>query len=108
MRKQEFEEKIEKYVFDVMKELGMDNELVIRKILKQTFPPGTEEHYGAFLLITAAQLKKNKTGGVDEAEIAMGILAELGDKNELMESMQRWYPERKIKDKQETNKNIFQ
>ena len=108
MRKQEFEEKIEKYVFDVMKELGMDNELVMRKTLKQILPPGIEEHYGAFLLITAARLKQNKTGGVDEAEVAMGILAELGDKNELMESMQRWYPERKIKDKQETNKNIFQ
>ena len=108
MRKQEFEKKIEKYVFDVMKELGVDNELVMRKTLKQILPPGAEEHYGAFLLITAAQLKKNKTGGVDETEIAMGILAELGDKNELMESMQRWHPERKIKDKQETNKNIFQ
>ena len=108
MRKQEFEKKIEKYVFDVMKELGMDNALVIRETLEQIFQPGTEEHYGAFLLITAARLKKNKTGGVDEAEIAMGILAELGDKNELMESMQRWYPKRKTKDKQETNKNIFQ
>ena len=108
MRKQEFEKKIEKYVFDVMKELGMDNKLVIRKTLEQIFPPETEGHYGALLLITAARLKKNKTGGVDEAEIAMGILAELGDKNELMESMQRWYPKRKTKDKQETNKNIFQ
>ena len=39
MRKQEFEEKIEKYVFDVMKELGMDNELVTRKTLKQIFLP---------------------------------------------------------------------
>ena len=35
MRKQEFEEKIEKYVFDVMKELGVDNELVMKKTLKQ-------------------------------------------------------------------------
>lgn len=106
MTKEEFEKKMESYVFELYKKNGMEDEELIKKALSILMPEAAKEQYGAFLLIMGSQMEAAEEE--DVALIASKILAKIGNKEELMGAMMKWYPTPTRQKIKEQNNDIFQ